>query len=110
MPDRNAVCLTDDVLARRPPPDALRWVTDTIGTDSRIVSVRELPSNWLANHAVDVVDRGGTTHELVLRRWARPGWELGDPEMTAAHEAGVLELLGPSLIPAPELVAADPDA
>jgi aminoglycoside phosphotransferase (APT) family kinase protein len=102
--------LTDDVLARRPPADALRWVADSLGLGSRIASLRALPSGWLANHAVDVVDRHGTTHELVLRRWARPGWDEDDPEFTAAHEAGVLELLAPSPVPAPELVAADPDA
>jgi len=102
--------LTDDVLARRPPADALRWAAQSVGPGSRIVSVDALPSSWLANHSVDVVDRRGTTHELVLRRWARPGWEAGDPEMTAAHEVGVLELLGASPVPAPELVAADPDA
>ncbi|HUF83719.1 MAG TPA: phosphotransferase [Acidimicrobiia bacterium] len=88
----------------------MNWVTQSIGAGSEVVSVRALPSSWLANHAVDVVDRHGTTHALVLRRWARPGWEIGDPEMTAAHEAGVLELLADSPVPAPDLVAADPDA
>jgi aminoglycoside phosphotransferase (APT) family kinase protein len=102
--------LTGDVLERRPPAGVLRWVASSIGTGSRVVAVRALPSSWLANHAVDVVDGHGTTHELVLRRWARPGWDLGDPEMTAAHEAGVLDLLANSTVPAPELVAADPDA
>ena len=48
--------------------------------------------------------------ELVLRRWARPGWELDDPDLTAAREALVLERLAGTPVPAPELVAADPDA
>jgi hypothetical protein len=102
--------VTGDVLERRPPAGVLRWVASSIGAGSRIVAVRALPSSWLANHALDVVDGHGRTHELVLRRWARPGWDLGDPEMTAAHEAGVLDLLANSTVPAPELVAADPDA
>jgi aminoglycoside phosphotransferase (APT) family kinase protein len=102
--------LTDDVLQRRPPEATLQWAADSIGAGSRVVSARALPSSWLANHAVDVVDGHGTTYRLVLRRWARPGWDIGDPEMTAAHEAGVLELLAASDVPAPEVVAADPDA
>lgn len=101
---------TTSNLRHRPPSNVLQWVADSVGPGSRVTSVRGLDSSWLANHAVDVVDRHGTTHELVLRRWARPGWEVGDPEMTAAHEAGVLELLAGSPVPAPVLVAADPDA
>src|SRR4029453_747380 len=46
----------------------------------------------------------------VLRRWARPGWDEDDPDFTAAREAAILELLAPTPVPAPALVAADPDA
>ncbi len=81
----------------------------SVGAGSRIASVRSLSSSWLANHVVDVVDRRGTTHRLVLRRWARPGWADDDPEFTAAHEAAALGLLVDSPVPAPEVVAADPD-
>jgi aminoglycoside phosphotransferase (APT) family kinase protein len=102
--------MTDAILSRNPPAQSLHWVAESIGPGSRVVSVDALPSDWLANHAVDVVDRRGTTHQLVLRRWARPGWDDDDPEFTAAHEAGVLELLAGSPVPAPELVAADPGA
>ena len=52
----------------------------------------------------------GDGRELVLRRWARPGWEVDDPDLTAAREALVLERLADTPVPAPELVAADPDA
>jgi aminoglycoside phosphotransferase (APT) family kinase protein len=72
--------------------------------------VRPLPSAWLANHAVDVADAAGATHRLVLRRWARPGWHEEDPDFDAAREAAILELLGPTPVPAPALVAADPGA
>jgi aminoglycoside phosphotransferase (APT) family kinase protein len=47
---------------------------------------------------------------VVLRRWARPGWDEEDPDFTAAREAAILELLAPTPVPAPALVAADPDA
>jgi aminoglycoside phosphotransferase (APT) family kinase protein len=80
-----------------------------VGTGSRIVSVRPLPSSWLANHAITVADRHDCYHRLVLRRWARPGWDLEDPDYTAHREATILELLADTAVPAPELVAADPD-
>jgi aminoglycoside phosphotransferase (APT) family kinase protein len=65
-----------------------------------------MESRWLANHLLVMTDG----RELVLRRWARPGWEADDPDLTAAREALVLERLAGSGVPAPELVAADPQA
>ena len=85
------------------------WAAAPFGPGSRVVAVRPLSSAWLANHAVDVADAAGATHELVLRRWARPGWDDEDPDFNAAREAAVLELLAPTPVPAPPLVAADPD-
>jgi aminoglycoside phosphotransferase (APT) family kinase protein len=98
------------LLRRRPPAAALRWAAAAFGPRSRVVTVRPLSSSWLANHAVDVADAAGTVHRLVLRRWARPGWEVEDPDFTAAREAAILQLLAPTPVPAPALVAADPDA
>jgi len=97
------------LLRRRPPAAALRWAAAAVGAGSRVVRVRLLASSWLANHAVDVADAAGSVHRLVLRRWARPGWEVDDPTLTAAREAAVLELLAATPVPAPRLVAADPD-
>ena len=97
-------------IRRRPPPQALEWAAERVGAGSRVVEVRALPSSWLANHALVVVDRFGSRHRLVLRRWARPGWEISDLDFTARREATVLELLAHSDVPAPVLVAADPDA
>jgi aminoglycoside phosphotransferase (APT) family kinase protein len=97
------------LLRRRPPAAALRWAAAAVGAGSRVVRVRLLASSWLANHAVDVADAAGGLHRLVLRRWARPGWEIDDPTLTAAREAAVLELLAAAPVPAPRLVAADPD-
>jgi aminoglycoside phosphotransferase (APT) family kinase protein len=98
------------LLRRRPPAAALGWAAAPFGPGSRVVAVRPLPSAWLANHAVDVADAAGAVHRLVLRRWARPGWDDEDPDFTATREAAVLELLAPTPVPAPALVAADPDA
>ena len=97
------------LLRRRPPAAALRWAAAAVGAGARVVRARPLPSGWLASHALDVADRAGAVHRLVLRRWARPGWEVDDPTFTAAREAAVLELLAQTPVPAPRLVAADPD-
>jgi aminoglycoside phosphotransferase (APT) family kinase protein len=97
------------LLRRRPPAAALRWAAAAVGAGSRVLRVRPLASGWLANHAVDIADAAGGRHKLVLRRWARPGWEVDDPTLTAAREAAVLELLARTPVPAPRVVAADPD-
>jgi aminoglycoside phosphotransferase (APT) family kinase protein len=98
------------LLRRRPPAAALAWAAAPFGPGATVVAVRPLASAWLANHAVDVAAADGTVHRLVLRRWARPGWDTEDPDFNAAREAAVLELLAPTPVPAPALVAADPDA
>jgi aminoglycoside phosphotransferase (APT) family kinase protein len=46
----------------------------------------------------------------VLRRWARHGWEIEDPDFSAAREASVLDVLSTSTVPAPRVVAADTEA
>jgi aminoglycoside phosphotransferase (APT) family kinase protein len=97
------------LLRRRPPATALGWAAAAFGPGSRVVTVRPLDSAWLANHAVDVADAAGAVHRVVLRRWARPGWDEEDPDFNAAREAAILELLAPTPVPAPALVAADPD-
>jgi len=99
-----------ELLRRRPPAAALAWAAAAFGPGARVIGARPLVSAWLANHAVDVAAGDGTVHRLVLRRWARPGWDEEDPDFTAAREAAVLELLAPTPVPAPALVAADPDA
>jgi len=96
---------------RHPPPEStLRWAAQSVGRGSRIVSIRAFAvGGWHANHALTIVDRHGTAHRLVLRRWARPEWAVEDPDFTAAREAAVLALLAGSPVPAPRPVAADPE-
>jgi aminoglycoside phosphotransferase (APT) family kinase protein len=86
------------------PPASLRWAEAQAG--ARIVAALPLQGQWLANHLLVLADG----RELVLRRWARPGWEADDPELTAAREALVLARLADTPVPAPELVAADTEA
>jgi aminoglycoside phosphotransferase (APT) family kinase protein len=100
----------NDPLRRSPPDYTLRWAAETIGPGSRIGSLRRLThGSWHADHALTIIDAGGVAHRLVLRRWARPEWPHEDPDFTPAREATVLELLVDTPVPAPRLVAADPD-
>jgi aminoglycoside phosphotransferase (APT) family kinase protein len=86
------------------PPPVLAWVREQAG--AAVVAALPLASSWLANHVVVLADG----RELVLRRWARPGWDVEDPDLTAAREALALAHLETTPVPAPMLVAADPDA
>ena len=86
------------------PPASLRWAEAQAG--ARTIAALPLESQWLANHLLVLADG----RELVLRRWARPGWDADDPDLTAAREALVLGRLADTPVPAPQLVAADVDA
>jgi aminoglycoside phosphotransferase (APT) family kinase protein len=89
----------------------LRWAADSVSAGCRIASVRRLTEGgWHANHALTVVDRAGRSHRLVLRRWARPEWRTEDPDFTVEREACALGLLADTPVPAPVVVAADPEA
>ena len=83
------------------PQASLRWAEGQAG--ARSIAALPLESSWLANHLLVFADG----RELVLRRWARPGWDDDDPDLTAAREAQVLGRLEGMTVPAPELVAAD---
>ena len=92
------------------PDRAKRWVLDVFGDGNRMVHTRRLAlGGWHVNHAVSVLDQRGYVHRTVLRRWARPGWELEDPEYTVLREVRVLGLLQSSAIRAPSVLASDPD-
>ena len=85
-------------------PDAARdWVREATG--STVAGVRALGSSWLANHVVSL--DGG--QELLLRRWARPGWDDEDADLSPDREAKVLGHLADGPVPAPAVVAADPE-
>jgi aminoglycoside phosphotransferase (APT) family kinase protein len=86
------------------PAASLRWAEAQAGGPT--IAALPLESRWLANHLLVFADG----RELVLRRWARPGWDDDDPELTAAREALVLGRLEGTAVPAPRLVAADLDA
>ena len=94
----------------RPPEEALNWVREVSG-GGQILSVRLLPvGGWHANHAITVLEPKGMRRQVVLRRWARPGWDVEDPDFTASREIRVLGLLERAGLPAPRLIGADPMA
>jgi aminoglycoside phosphotransferase (APT) family kinase protein len=90
------------------PDQAKRWVLEVFGDGSRLVRARHPGvGDWHVNHLLTVVDARGRDHRVVLRRWARSGWESDDPDYTVAREVRVLELLRSSVIPVPAVIAAD---
>jgi aminoglycoside phosphotransferase (APT) family kinase protein len=95
---------------RQPGERALRWITSVFGAGSRITRLRPVREGlWHVNHALVVVDRQGRRYRLILRRWARQGWEVDDPDFTVDREVTVLGLLAVVPVPTPVVVAADPE-
>lgn len=97
-------------LLRGPLPAQTRdWVRRQVGKGARLVSEHARSGGTAsAVHAVTVDDGAGARRHLILRRYVREDWLAREPDL-AEHEARVLELLGPSRIAVPELVAVDPD-
>jgi aminoglycoside phosphotransferase (APT) family kinase protein len=92
------------------PERAAGWVIEAVGPGSRLVRTRRQGlGGWHLNHAVDVADRRGRVHRLMLRRWARPDWAAQDADYTVEREVRVLGLLAATPVPAPAVLAADPD-
>jgi len=97
--------LYESLARRRPPPQALRWAAGSIGRGAQVVSVRRLRGgSSTAVHAIEIDDRRGRRHRLVLRRFIRSNWKL--PRLPR-REAAILELLRDSAVRAPQLVAFD---
>ena len=94
---------------RGPPPErTLAWAVAAVG-GGRVTALRRLGSgHWHVNHSLTIAGADDRVRRLVLRRWARPGWEREDPDFTAEREIAVLDLLSDSEVPVPQVVAADP--
>ena len=90
-------------LLRGPVPQrALDWCAAAVG--GRVNAVRPLAGGTSsAVHAVDAAGRA-----LVLRRFVRADWLAEEPD-APAREARALELAAGGTVPAPALVAVDPD-
>jgi aminoglycoside phosphotransferase (APT) family kinase protein len=95
-------------LLRSPLPEPTRtWIRDQLGAGTRIVSAHPRAGGTSsAIHAVTIEERSGARQTLVLRRYVRSDWLAQEPDL-AEHEARVLELLAPTAVDAPRLVAVD---
>jgi aminoglycoside phosphotransferase (APT) family kinase protein len=91
------------------PAGAKRWVEASVGEGSHVLRARRLRGGTAsAVHAVDVRRPTGTVLRLVLRRCVHLTWLQEEPDL-AEKEARNLQLLERSEIPAPRLVAVDPN-
>jgi aminoglycoside phosphotransferase (APT) family kinase protein len=90
------------------PSSVREWVRRQVGNGARIVSEHARSGGTAsAVHAVTVDDAAGNRRHLILRRYVRADWLAQQPDL-AEHEARVLELLAPTAVDAPRLVAVDP--
>ncbi|MGZ8765546.1 MAG: phosphotransferase family protein [Acidimicrobiia bacterium] len=90
------------------PATARSWSAAQIGPGSRVIRARRLRgASASAVHALDIEDRTGHRHRLVLRRFVGP-IAAAEPDL-AAREATVLTLLHGHGTGAPGLVGVDPD-
>jgi aminoglycoside phosphotransferase (APT) family kinase protein len=95
------------LLRAAPPARGLRWAAGAVGAGAEVVEVRALEGGRSsAVHALDVRDRAGQTHALVLRRFVRADWLAVEPE-APEREAAALELARRCPIPTPWLIALD---
>jgi aminoglycoside phosphotransferase (APT) family kinase protein len=93
-----------------PPGHDLQWVISGIGRGARILRLRPMPLSSTAQHAVDVVDRSGRVHRLVLRRYVDRERLAEDPWYRPEHEVEALRIVAEAGIPAPRLIAEDAGA
>ena len=82
-----------------------RWVTEAMGSGSRVVAVRRLVGGITsAVHRLSVVSGSGARCSVVLRRWRNA--PEGDAATHVRSEARALRGLASSGVPAPRLLAA----
>ncbi|MEX0990878.1 MAG: aminoglycoside phosphotransferase family protein [Actinomycetota bacterium] len=92
---------------RELPPEAIAWVERETG--GRVLAVHPVQVSSTSVHFVDVGTSSGTTDSLALRRYTDAGRLGSDPWYVPANEIRAMELLAPTPVPAPVLLAADPD-
>lgn len=102
--------LAAEALRRRPPEAAIDWARRTFGDRSQVLSVAALDGGVShGNHVIEIREVDGATWTVVLRRWVRPDWRETDPEFSPEQEVATYALLSSSDVPAPRLLAADPE-
>jgi aminoglycoside phosphotransferase (APT) family kinase protein len=95
---------------RAPDARARAWAAAQLGSGWSAARTTRLRGGIAAAvDALSLVSPSGEVVRLVLKRWSRPGWIDEDPEFSPAREAAVLSALAGTAVPAPRLVAVDPD-
>jgi aminoglycoside phosphotransferase (APT) family kinase protein len=95
------------LLRTAPPAAALNWAAAAVGAGAEVVGVRALEGGTSsAVHALDVRDRAGQMHALVIRRYLREDWRTEEPE-APEREAAALQLVRACPVPTPLLIALD---
>ena len=90
-----------------PPAHALSWLCSELGA-RQIAAVHPLDGGTSsAVHRVVLESRTGSRLSVIMRRYVLD-W-LAEEPWTPSNEATVLRLLNGSAVPAPQLLAADPD-
>src|SRR5438093_13450969 len=92
----------------RVPAQTIRWVERHAG--GRVEHARRIRRGSTEVNALDIPAADGVPVKLALRRFVDRERLAKDPWYRPANEARVLEALGPTPVPAPELLAADVDA
>jgi aminoglycoside phosphotransferase (APT) family kinase protein len=97
-------------MARRPsdPPDqVLQWMISELGRGARVLRVQPMAVSSTAQHAIDIIDRSGRVHRLVLRRYVDADRLANDPWYRPDREVEALRIVAEADIPAPRLIAED---
>jgi aminoglycoside phosphotransferase (APT) family kinase protein len=89
------------------PEATFNWVADALGPGATIRSSRWMGRGSTEMHALDVIDGSGQPRRLALRRFFNQARLGADPWYRPSQEAEALRLLGPTTVPAPDLIAAD---
>lgn len=89
------------------PREAVAWVASAFGKGARVEVRGPLGARSTAMHAVDVIDDADNVLELAIRRFHDADRLTHDKGYQPMHEAGVLEFLASTTVPAPELIALD---
>jgi len=89
------------------PQATLAWVERETG--ARVLAVTPVQVSSTSVHLIDVETSRGATESLALRRYTDAERLGSDPWYIPANEARTMELLAPTPVPAPVVLAADPD-
>jgi phosphotransferase family enzyme len=99
---------TSPALRRSPKPAQLAWVERTVGAGARVTGGRRMLGGITSSvHRLSLRLPGGTSMQVVLKRFTDPDW--GDVQSIVLSEAAALAAVEATSVPAPRLIGASPD-